>query len=349
MRRRELAESTASFVVLQSVPRPRPTTNPYVTQLWTSLRAAGVDVRPFSWRTALLGRYDVFHVHWPENLVRSHARWRTLARQLLMMALLVRIGLGRTPVVRTLHNLRGHEESGRVEALLLDWLDRLTTVRILINGESATPQGVAARVILHGHYREWFGDVPLPVRREGRLAYFGLVRAYKGVEDLISAFRGLDDPRLSLTVSGSPRTEDLATDLRRLADGDERIVLELSYVSDEQLVQRVGESELVVLPYRTMFNSGAALAALSMNRPVLVPASPTSAALSQEVGPGWVFTFSGELSPEDLAEALRLARDPSRSATPDLSAREWATAGDQHRLAYLQSLRLRRRDRLRSD
>jgi len=93
-----------SLVVLQSVPEPKPTTNPYVVQLIRSLREAGVDVRAFSWRAALTSRYDVFHVHWPEILARGNTPLRTLARQVALLALLIRLRVTRTPIVRTLHN-----------------------------------------------------------------------------------------------------------------------------------------------------------------------------------------------------------------------------------------------------
>lgn len=58
------------IVVLQSFRTPRPTTNPYIVMLGETLRTTpGVVLLNFSWRRALFGRFDVFHVHWPEILV----------------------------------------------------------------------------------------------------------------------------------------------------------------------------------------------------------------------------------------------------------------------------------------
>ena len=85
--------------MLQSTPRPGPRTNPYVSQLHESLRAAGVDVRPFSWRTALLGRYDVVHLHWPEILLGGSDTVRAAARRALTALFVVRLAVCRTPVV----------------------------------------------------------------------------------------------------------------------------------------------------------------------------------------------------------------------------------------------------------
>ena len=336
-----------SLVVLQSGSEPRPTTNPYVVQLIRSLRAAGVEVRAFSWKAALTGRYDVFHVHWPEGLVRGNTRARTLARQLAVLVLLIRLKATGTPIVRTLHNTSRHEGGPRREGLLLGLFDRWTRYGIALNAHTVPPDGLPTATIPHGHYRDWYAPYARPEPVAGRLAYFGLIRAYKGVEELISAFRTLPGAELSLTVSGRPRTPEIAAELHRRAAGDERITLELDYLSDEQLVRRLGEAELVVLPYRQMHNSGAALAALSLDRPVLVPANPINADLATEVGPGWVRTFTGDLTSEALRVGLQPLGTTQPSPAPDLSRREWADTGERHRAAYAEAIRLGSRSRRR--
>ncbi len=94
------------LVVLQSFPAPRETTNPYIVMLAESLAShPGVELRAFTWRDALFSRYDVFHAHWPEVHVTGRTRLRTAVFQLLFAALLLRLRLLRTPLVRTLHNL----------------------------------------------------------------------------------------------------------------------------------------------------------------------------------------------------------------------------------------------------
>jgi beta-1,4-mannosyltransferase len=62
-------QSQPRFVVLQSTGRPDDTTNPYLVQLLRALPDT-VEVRYFSVCDALLSRYDLFHVHWPEYLIR---------------------------------------------------------------------------------------------------------------------------------------------------------------------------------------------------------------------------------------------------------------------------------------
>ena len=313
--------SRRPFVIQQSFPQPRPTTNPYVIMLAEAIRAQpGVELRYFSWRNALLRRYDVFHVHWPEILVTGRTPLRALVRQGLSWLLLIRLYLFRIPLVRTMHNLELPDGISRRERALLHCFDRLTTLRITLNPQTSLPDDTNAITIVHGHYRDWFREQPRQERVDGRVAYFGLIRRYKNVQALIRAFRGLPGD-LSLQVGGRPSTPELAAEVEELSHDDDRIDLKLEFLTDEQLVGIATAAELVVLPYREMHNSGGTLAALSLDRPVLIPDNEVNRALGEEVGEKWVHRYSGPLTTETLERTLQeLRTDPPRGR-PDLSAR----------------------------
>lgn len=331
------------LVVLQSFPEPRPTTNPYIVMLSDAVAdTEGAELMTFSWRRALLGHYDVFHAHWPEILVSGSSPVKTALRQAMMAALLTRLKLTRTPIVRTWHNLKRPDGISRVQNALLAWFERQTTTLILLNTSTEPPPGKHTAVILHGHYRDWFARFPRPAAVPGRLSYFGLIRRYKGVDGLVAAFRELDGD-VSLEIAGKPSSVDLEDQLRELAGSDPRIGFTFAFLSEAELAQVASEGELVVLPYREMHNSGGALAALSLNRPVLVPANEVNAQLSEEVGPGWVLQYADTLTAADLARALAQVQTPDRSEAPDLTLRNWDLAGRQHLAAYQRAVALLRR------
>ena len=121
----------APLRVLQSVPPPDPETNPYVIQLVEGCRDH-VAVDYFTWRRALLGRYDVLHLHWPEVLCRRRGRPARAAATAGCALLLLRVRLVRPAVVRTLHNEAPHEDGGRLERRFLGYWDRLVTLWILL-------------------------------------------------------------------------------------------------------------------------------------------------------------------------------------------------------------------------
>lgn len=330
------------ITVLSSFPGPRPTTNPYIVQLARVLRESGeVELSTFSWRRALTHHFDVFHAHWPEILVGGRPGPRRTVRQALFVLLLLRFRVQGTAIVRTVHNLHLPDGISVVERALLTWFDRRTDHRVVINASTHLPDGQPRSLVLHGHYRDWFSGMPRRETVPGRLAFIGLIRRYKGTETLVRAFRSLPDPRLSLTVSGKPSSSDLVAHLRAAAGDDTRVRFRFEFLDDADLVAATTEAELVVLPYQHMHNSGGALTALSLDRPVLVPDNEVNRKLAEEVGPGWVHLFQGELDATDLRLALervRAAGLPRDGAQPDLSARDWREAGPLHVLAYQRAI-----------
>lgn len=329
-----------ALIVQQSFPRPRPTTNPYLVQLGRSIaRQPGVGVRLFSWRSALTADYDVFHVHWPEILVSGHSPAKKLARQALTLLLLARLAILRIPLVRTVHNLELPQGISRRERWILGLVDRRTALAILLNDETPQDAGRATETIPHGHYRDWFAEYDKPSAETGRVAFVGLVRRYKGVEELVRTFKTVTRTA-SLHVAGRPSTPEMAAQLHDLASGDDRISLDLRFLDDQDLVGAVANASLVVLPYRHMHNSGTALTALSLDRPVLVPANEVNTRLSSEVGAGWVQQYDGELTAADIERALEATERLAPGARPDLTAREWDTQGARHVAAYRRAIEL---------
>jgi glycosyltransferase involved in cell wall biosynthesis len=323
-----------SVTVLQSFPDPRPTTNPYVVMLADSLRALPeVRLLTFTWRRALRARYDVFHAHWPEILVAGRGP-KALGRQLLFLLLLLRLRLRSVPLVRTMHNVRPQEALPWLPRTLLALADRCTGVAIRLNEETPVRPGLPAVTIAHGHYRDWFAGRPRAAAVRGRLAFVGLIRPYKNADGLIRAFRDTDDAMASLLVAGSPLTTELAAAVREAADGDPRVRLRLAHLDDDELVMAVSEAELVVLPYREMHNSGAALLALSLDRPVLMPANDVNYRLAAEVGAGWVLRYDGEITGPRLMTALEEARRLPPGSRPHLHRRAWDRVGCDHLAAY---------------
>jgi GT2 family glycosyltransferase len=333
--------SDAELVVLESVDPPHSMTNPYITQLIDSLPA---DVQPrfFSWRTALLGRYDVLHVHWPDAFLYGRDPARTMLRACLFLAMLLRIRLTGRAVVRTLHNVTPHEAVSWWRAPLLRLCDRWSSVWITLSDHVHPPGDAPTVIIPHGHYRQWFARRERSATVPGRLAFVGLIRRYKGVDSLARAFAETTDPDLELHIVGRVDDIDTGRVLADAADADHRLTFLDSYVADDELVRELTEAELVVLPFRTTTNSGSLLLALSLDRPVLVPRSDVVLALAAEVGDGWVLTYDGELTASTLTDALERVRQHPPRDRPDLSRRDWDELGRRHEEAFRVAVALRR-------
>lgn len=330
--------------VMQSFKRPRPSTNPYITMLDRALAGEpSIEHVRFSWRDALLTRVDVLHLHWPEVMLEGDRGWKRWGKRSLMRLLLLKLRLTDAAVVRTVHNLELPQDIDPATSRLLVALEGRTTHRIVLNSSTGTAESTPSTLIPHGHYRDWFAPFPRSEQVPRRVGYFGLIRRYKGVETLLEAYAAarVEDPALSLRIGGKPSSPELAAVVEDAAAGVPDITVTLRFLEDAELVGIASSSQLIVLPYRFMHNSGGALAALSLDRPVLVPRNDVNVALAQEVGEEWVLLYDDELT----ASRLRDAVDEASSAigSPDLTRRDWDGVGRAHAIVYRTALAGRRR------
>jgi beta-1,4-mannosyltransferase len=314
--------------------------NPYSELLYRALLRVSPDLRvdEFTPRRLLRGRYDVWHLHWPELMAQ-----RGLVRTTVFALLVLWARLRGTRLVWTAHNVEGHGTAHRrLERGLMSWLSRRLDglVALSESGREAVleryPQLAGARgvVVPHGHY---VGRYPCTIgRAEARaalgleasdsvFAFVGRIRPYKNVERLIREFRLLDDPRARLVVAGEPDAE-LSGRLRRAAVGDPRVVLHLRDLPDEELQIFLGAADMVVLPYERVLNSGTALLALSFGRPVLVPHGPAMSDLRDELGADAVRVYQGELDAAHLHAALdAVPPQPETLVARVRSVHDWDT------------------------
>ncbi|WP_344003837.1 glycosyltransferase [Microbacterium paludicola] len=300
----------------------------------------GIDVGFFTWPTAFFRQYDIFHLHWPELLVSPGNSFRAKISRLRAKLLLFRLRLTRTPIVRTLHNIRPHDaaDDPHWERAIIAF-ERQTAHEIHLVPEPGRVVSIPTTEIPHGSYHVPYAQHARRERVAGRVIFFGLIRPYKGVDTLIEQFRRVEDPSASLRIVGRPMDPSLAAFIERAAEEDPRITLRFGFIPDADLVDELTSAELVVLPYRELHSSGAALVALSLDRPLLVPETSTTTALQNEVGTGWVHLFTPPLEADDIERALAAAKDLTAGSTPDLSAREWPEVQRKHAIVYRSVLR----------
>lgn len=323
--------------VFLSLAPPDGTTR-YVVQLVEGAPAE-VEFIFFSWWSAFFSRFDVFHVHWPEYLVRGRNPLVHLVRATLFSLLMLRLRLAGIPIVRTAHNLFPHEPGTVIERALLHLCDKQTTLFIRLNSATDMQGRNNVVTILHGHYKDRFAHIAAPASIPGRALYFGLIRPYKGVEDLLKVFSSIGNKDISLRVVGKP-FDSLGELVEHACGQDSRVSSLLRFVEDDVLVHEIGLSQMVVLPYKEMHNSGALLVALSLARPVLVPLSESNRLMAEEVGYDWLLTYEGEITSEILEQALMKTARAERADAPNLKGRDWAVIGELHYQAYLQAMAL---------
>jgi glycosyltransferase involved in cell wall biosynthesis len=135
--------------------------------------------------------------------------------------------------------------------------------------------------------------------RPVRLLMFGTVMRYKGVDVLLDALEGTDLV-FDLTIAGKCYDDGLRTDLRsriRRHRHQASILWRDEYLPESEMETLFGESDMLVLPYRRIDQSGVLLQAYRHGLPVV---ASRVGAFEDYVGPE-----RGEVCPPEDPLALR--------------------------------------------
>lgn len=273
--------------------------NPYQHQLQEALADHGVSVisddgtGPFPILRAYFdnSRPRIIHLHWLHPYLMGRGPITTAMKGVrLMFELLLLRWLG-VRVVWTIHNLIEHDQRApRVEAsckhLILRWIDSAivhcdSAIELVIDTYRLPPRTESKLVVIpHGHYIDWYpDDISRDEAREALgmpksstvFLFFGRIQSYKNVPELVRSFGAIEEPRARLLVVGQPATAELADELRTVCQRDSRVRTVFEYVADEAVQRYFEAADVVVLPYRDVLTSGAAILAASFGRSLIAP------------------------------------------------------------------------------
>jgi glycosyltransferase involved in cell wall biosynthesis len=137
------------------------------------------------------------------------------------------------------------------------------------------------------------------------LLFFGTIRPYKGLEDLVAAFDSLTEDQadgLWLTVVGETwEGWTLPLEMIERSPRADRITLVNHYVTDEEVAGHFQGADVVVLPYRRSSTSGPLHIATAMGLPTVVTAV---GGLTEAAGDYDGVVFAEPADPAALAAAL---------------------------------------------
>jgi glycosyltransferase involved in cell wall biosynthesis len=296
---------------------PRGLENPYQELLYGAMRAEGDRVRYLSLPTPsatvnlptiipqlILWRmrgYRIFHLHWANAFSLQAKFWRTRALRQLpywhYLLCLKTIKLLGYKFIWTAHNALPHEQTfpddiqarralvAATDLVILHTTSTLSALEKL----GALPKKYI--IIPHGSY---IGVYPNTMNRETArkklglasdafiYLYLGQIRGYKGIENLMDAYRRIKTEKNHLIVAGKGSPT--------------------GFISDNDLQIYFNAADVVVLPFKQVTTSGSVLLALSFGKAVIIPALGDLASLPVEL--------SYPYPPEDqngLVRAMQLA------------------------------------------
>lgn len=328
--------------------------NPYQRMLYAQSVASGLRVVPVADPLRFpvvrddskdLDRH-VLHIQWTAPLLQVATGPLDATRRLEMFKESVsrfRERGGR--LLWTVHNVLPHELRFRIAELeLAEFLAR-SADRIHVLGKETLDAAAPfyrlppekVEVIPHCSYLDVYPDCIGSAEARRRLGLldgeigillFGVIRPYKGLDLLLDVFDRLlaADPRLRLLVAGRPSASPRVDIWRERCAAHPRIVSALQYIEPSEVQVWMRASDLVILPYQAVLNSGALHLALAFGRPVVAPAVGV---VASQVDPSFAATFAPG-DPDGMERAIQdaVARliTPAASAAALAAAERWAPA-----------------------
>jgi len=231
----------------------------------------------------------LMHLHWTEPFLVSKRLWLSIVKSSLFLFELAFLKLLGMKLVWTVHNIGSHEGQHRRINLFFNRLVLHLCNHVIVHCESAWHQvaqtynffqNIKVTVIPHGHYLDYYKNkVTRPDARNGLkigreeivFLFFGAVRPYKGISQLVEAFKKLKGQQIRLLVVGSPITQDVGRRVQEKCKDDRRIKTVLEFVPDDQIQNYMNASDVVAMPFRDILTSGSVILAMGFAKAIIAP------------------------------------------------------------------------------
>lgn len=295
--------------------------NPYQQTLADSLAKEGIHVYFTRGLLSFLNhKIDILHIHWQHPfLIARNRRTKTILKSAIFIVKLLLLKLFGIKIVWTVHNIVNHErEFSSLELFFSKILAKLCD-KLIVHCPSAKEEvtkvyGVSnssIAVIPHGNYIQIYKNEMSKAQARERLKIgteteivfisFGLIRPYKGIDELIDAFEKLNSSKAELLIVGKPYNKEIADDIKKKCK-NKNIKTILKFIPDDEIHVYMNASDIVVLPYKEILTSGAVILAISFGKPVIAPALGCISDSLDENG-----SFLYRLEEKGLLEAMKHA------------------------------------------
>ena len=137
------------------------------------------------------------------------------------------------------------------------------------------------------------------------LLFFGMIKKVKGLEVLLKSMRKVIDknPDVVLLIAGKPWENDFSIYQKIIDENSlsENVILHKKFIDYEDVEHYYCSSDLVVLPYKKIYQSGVLMMTLSYERPALVSDLPPLKEVITDNENGFLFASENE---EDLTDKI---------------------------------------------
>jgi len=317
--------------------------NPYTSLLYEQIiKYNDIQVDEFRNKEAIVGEFDIIHVHWPEAMLIKIKNPMLACLYVLKFCLAVKIlKLKGSKLIWTIHNLKSHEDNfSLLRNTYFRWFVN-TVDGVLVLSETTLelvektyPEllNKPLEVTPHGHYKNIYPNFISRQEARNKLGlnmedtvflFVGQIRRYKNLLSLISAFRETKEPTYKLVIAGLPDSNELMNEIQSESALDSRITAHLQFVSTDDMQIYLNSADALVLPYKEILNSGTAVLGLSFNKPLILPNKGAMAELKKIVGSEWVYTYEENISSTILLSGIAWLNECKRPEEVPLRELSW--------------------------
>lgn len=272
--------------------------NPYQQLLVKSLRAQGLTVQlkngngPFPILGAIrkYGMPQILHLHWTHPFLACDSILKTAVLVVRFFCELLVLKSFGVKLVWTIHNLFHHEKRVKgerhINKMLVGICNQIIVHASFGKAEAGRAYGLSLNamkkinVIPHGHYMDIYENRISKDDARRKLGlnkhcvvflYFGIIRPYKGIPQLLTSFGDLDNKDVNLVIAGMPKGKDVKEKILESAKSDKRIRTYLYEISEDAIQMYMNASDVVILPFQNVFTSGSVLLSMSFGKAVIAP------------------------------------------------------------------------------
>ena len=299
--------------------------------------------------------FSVFHARFSGiSIFHFHIFYTNIL--VLFNLLFVKVLFGQ--VVLTVHDvssLSNSSNSSIIKRLIYKFTDKIITHNEFSKSEIINVNANLSScisIVPHGNYTPFINiqydkekskeQLGIPDNRR-ILLFFGMIKKVKGLEVLLSALKGVikQNPDVLLIIAGRVWENDFS-DYQKIIDENnlsEYILLHTKFIPQEDVEHYYSASDLVVLPYKKIYQSGVLMMTLSYERPALASDLPPLKEIITNNENGFLFKaenvsdltnkLNSILGNEGLIEQVRV-----KGAELVNTKYDWNEIGKQTKQAY---------------
>lgn len=250
-----------------------------------------------------LKSYTIFHLHWQHFVFPIFNKdLKRIISTIYLIFCISLIKLLGFKLIWTIHNIVPHErlyvndlwvtkfiinKSDYVIIHSTHTKDTLEKLNISLKKFSVIPQGTYANIykdsISRAEARKYFKIKD----SDFVILFFGQIRRYKGLDNLIKIFDEMSSKSksLKLLVAGHCFDPQYKIELtKKLNQNPKKITYKLKYIPDDQIQYYFKAADVSIFPFKNLTNSSSAILSLTFGLPIIAPLIGNFRDFPEEVG-----------------------------------------------------------------